>query len=279
MQTDKRTGTHAEDRSSRFQAFFLIDEYLNLKNYLYNYRLRKRAVNQLFINEKIGRVLEIGSGISPMITSNHATVYSDISLHAMRTMKKSMPSNAFIVADCKHLPFKEGVFTHAVASEVLEHIPDDRMVLKELCRVLAKQACLVVTVPHKKSYYAADDDLVGHFRRYEISEINSLLTQESFHVKNITKVLGFLERCIMPPAAIAYSLFLKKKSAGKSSLPRKLPRSVSPACALLFNLINMALIAVLWFENIITPLSLSSVIMIKAEKKEHLDVMAVLKMQ
>jgi ubiquinone/menaquinone biosynthesis C-methylase UbiE len=268
MQTDKRTGTHDEDRSSRFQAFFLIDEYLNLKNYLYNYRLRKRAVNKLFINENIGRVLEIGSGISPMITSNHATVYSDISLHAMRTMKKSIPSNAFIVADCKNLPFREGVFTHAVASEVLEHIPDDRMVLKELCRVLAKQACLVVTVPHKKSYYAADDDLVGHFRRYEISEINSLLSQESFHVKNITKVLGFLERCIMPPAAIAYSLFLKKKSAGKSSPPRKLPRSVSLACALLFNLINMALMAVLWLENIITPLSLSSVIMIKAEKKD-----------
>ncbi len=45
------------------------------------------------------------------------------------------------------LPFPDNSFDHAVCSEVLEHLPDDRAAMGELYRVLKPGGTLVVTVP------------------------------------------------------------------------------------------------------------------------------------
>ena len=56
---------------------------------------------------------------------------------------------------------------------------------------------LVVTFPHKKSYFANDDHFVNHFRRYELSEMKARLTDAGFRSINIHKVLGPLEKITM----------------------------------------------------------------------------------
>ena len=45
------------------------------------------------------------------------------------------------------LPFPDGAFDRVIASEVLEHIPDDRAAIAELARVLRPGGTLAVTVP------------------------------------------------------------------------------------------------------------------------------------
>jgi SAM-dependent methyltransferase len=45
------------------------------------------------------------------------------------------------------LPFADGVFDRVIASEVLEHIPDDQAALDELARVLRPGGTMAVTVP------------------------------------------------------------------------------------------------------------------------------------
>ncbi|MDH4143728.1 MAG: class I SAM-dependent methyltransferase [Acidimicrobiia bacterium] len=45
------------------------------------------------------------------------------------------------------LPFTDGCFDRVIASEVLEHVPDDRAALAELFRVLRPNGTLAVTVP------------------------------------------------------------------------------------------------------------------------------------
>jgi SAM-dependent methyltransferase len=49
--------------------------------------------------------------------------------------------------DALHLPFPDGAFDRVVASEVLEHLPDDAGALAELVRVLRPGGRLAVTVP------------------------------------------------------------------------------------------------------------------------------------
>jgi SAM-dependent methyltransferase len=49
--------------------------------------------------------------------------------------------------DALDLPFPDGEFDRVVASEVLEHIPDDGAALIELARVLRPGGTLAVTVP------------------------------------------------------------------------------------------------------------------------------------
>jgi SAM-dependent methyltransferase len=49
--------------------------------------------------------------------------------------------------DALSLPFADGEFDRVVASEVLEHIPDDRTAIAELVRVLRPGGTIAVTVP------------------------------------------------------------------------------------------------------------------------------------
>lgn len=47
------------------------------------------------------------------------------------------------------LPFKDNYFDSIIASEILEHLDDDKKALKELYRVLKKGGILLVSVPNK----------------------------------------------------------------------------------------------------------------------------------
>jgi SAM-dependent methyltransferase len=52
-----------------------------------------------------------------------------------------------IQGDALDLPFRDGAFDRIVASEVLEHIPNDRRAIAELARVLRPGGTIAVTVP------------------------------------------------------------------------------------------------------------------------------------
>ncbi|MGH9021369.1 MAG: class I SAM-dependent methyltransferase [Acidimicrobiales bacterium] len=54
---------------------------------------------------------------------------------------------AAVQADALHLPFADASFDRIIASEVLEHIPDDAAVMAELARVLRPGGTMAVTVP------------------------------------------------------------------------------------------------------------------------------------
>lgn len=49
--------------------------------------------------------------------------------------------------DARYLPFADGAFDRVIASEVLEHIPDDTAAMAELARVLRPGGTMAVTVP------------------------------------------------------------------------------------------------------------------------------------
>ena len=55
-------------RDNRFEDFFADDAYVALKNHLYNYRLRKRAIKNSSQGQDSGLILEVGSGLSPVTT-------------------------------------------------------------------------------------------------------------------------------------------------------------------------------------------------------------------
>jgi SAM-dependent methyltransferase len=50
-------------------------------------------------------------------------------------------------ADALRLPFPDGAFTRVIASEILEHVPDDRNAIREITRVLRPGGIAAVTVP------------------------------------------------------------------------------------------------------------------------------------
>ncbi|MDA8380808.1 MAG: class I SAM-dependent methyltransferase [Actinomycetota bacterium] len=59
----------------------------------------------------------------------------------------SSGASGAVQADAGSLPFPDGAFDCIIASEVLEHVPDDRRAMTELARVLKPGGVLAVTVP------------------------------------------------------------------------------------------------------------------------------------
>ena len=103
-------------------------------------------------------------------------------LKAVRDMFEAMaregevPADATAVTvqgDALALPFTDGSLDRIIASEVLEHIPDDRGAIAELARVLRSGGRMAVTVPSRfpeRINWALDRDYHdipgGHIRIY-----------------------------------------------------------------------------------------------------------------
>jgi SAM-dependent methyltransferase len=85
-----------------------------------------------------------------------------------------------VQGDGTRLPFADGAFDRVIASEVLEHIPDDQAALDELARVLRPGGTMAVTVPawlpeqvcwRLSDEYHAPFVAGGHVRIYRAADV------------------------------------------------------------------------------------------------------------
>jgi ubiquinone/menaquinone biosynthesis C-methylase UbiE len=251
--------------TNRFQDFFENEKYVTLKNYLYNYLLRKRAVEKAMRFEKKEIVLEIGSGISPVLTSWDQVIYTDLSASALDMLKKIHGRGQYVVADAVNLPFDDHYFSHVISSEVLEHLEDDRKALMEIARVTKPDGVLIITFPHRHFYFSHDDCFVEHYRRYELSEMISLLNEAGFYLEYVRKVLGPLEKITMLAVTICTSGLERLKRKNDIKEKQKNPGSV---IVKLFQWGNKLYAGIAWLDALIMPRALSTVLLIKAKKKQ-----------
>jgi len=115
------------------------------------------------------RVLDLGCGMgrhsrAARLVSGLATVALDLqeketveTARSLRAMDEGDPGVGIAPPDAGpwmvvrgnsyHLPFADSSFDCVIASEVLEHIPDDDLALREITRVLRPGGSLAVSVP------------------------------------------------------------------------------------------------------------------------------------
>jgi len=91
------------------------------------------------------RILDVGSGAGQI--AKHLLKYadptadltcSDLSCEMLRRARNRLKSDRprFVVADLTQLPFADGAFDCVTCGYVLEHVPDPRLGLQEISRVL-----------------------------------------------------------------------------------------------------------------------------------------------
>ena len=73
-------------------------------------------------------------------------------------------------------------FDIACAFEVLEHIADDELALKQWHDRIRPDGWLLLSVPAHADHFGAADELVGHFRRYERDGLRRRLDDAGFEV-------------------------------------------------------------------------------------------------
>jgi SAM-dependent methyltransferase len=114
--------------------------------------------------------------------------------------------------DALALPFADGAFDRVIASEVLEHIPDDRAAMHELARVLKPGGTMAVTVPRclpEAVNWALSDEYHdtpgGHVRIYRRSTLDRRLRGSGLeptghhHAHGLHSPYWWL-RCLVGPA-------------------------------------------------------------------------------
>lgn len=85
-----------------------------------------------------------------------------------------------VVGDALALPYADGTFDCVIASEILEHIPDDDAAIAELIRVLKVGGTLAVTVPRwfpeRVCWWLSDEyhaNEGGHVRIYRANQLRA----------------------------------------------------------------------------------------------------------
>src|SRR5262249_11286674 len=94
-------------------------------------------------------------------------------------------------ADVLDMPFTEP-FQVVGAFDVLEHLPDDRKVLRALRRHLAADGRLVLTVPAHMALWSHFDEFSGHCRRYSMATLRQALGESGFEVEYLTPFMAAL---------------------------------------------------------------------------------------
>ena len=102
------------------------------------------------------------------------------------------------------------------SSNVLEHIEDDYTVLKVIQEKLKNNGILFLYLPANMILWTKLDEMVGHYRRYEIKKIKSLCKKAGFNIVKIhyADFLGFFTTLIWK----IFNIFMKKSLPSKSSL-------------------------------------------------------------
>lgn len=234
-----------------FEIFYQNANYRRHKRLLFNYLLRKAVISaQLTASGK--RILDVGSGIAPMIPVLPGGLLGDTSPTGMRIMREEGYRCA--VLDLTHLGLRSGSFDTVVCSEVIEHIKSDEAAIREIARVLRPGGTLLLSVPLHRYYWAVDDDEVGHQRRYDPDALRERLEEAGLRVQKTTSIGSPFERVATITALLAF----RSLQRANSSMDRR------PGA--LFTLINRLAAGFLRGAAFLTPLKLSSIGMFVCRK-------------
>lgn len=146
------------------------------------------------VEDAIGsRVLEIGSGSGTMtrlLAQRELLVGIEVVddfVTSLRRRFADRPNARFVHHDISRSPGDLGRyrFDSAVSFNVLEHIEDDVAALRNVRDVLEPDGTLGLVVPAHPTLHGQLDDLIGHWRRYTVSDLRDKLERAGFVVERL----------------------------------------------------------------------------------------------
>lgn len=161
------------------------------------------------LNIGAGEVLWIENGI---FLNNPNFISSDIDKENLG--EKNLAKNKILV-DATKIPFNDGELSQVIMLDVLEHIKEDGLALKEVSRVLKKGGIFIICVPADTILsYLNPVRYIQHERHYTIKKITSLLKKHNFKIEKVFAGGGIFELLNL------YTHFLIKYTTGKIINPK-----------------------------------------------------------
>ena len=149
-----------------------------------------------FKHQLKGEILEIGSGIGNIsklvIEEGHVITLSDYNEEYCEVLKKNYQRytnvKRIISIDLLHPDFenKYSVYHEKFDSifllNVIEHIKDDGLAVKNCQFLLKPDGHLILLAPAYSWLYSSFDKQLGHFRRYSLQSLKDLLKKNNFNI-------------------------------------------------------------------------------------------------
>lgn len=134
------------------------------------HRLREQVLlAQLIAADPGSEILNAGAGQGTLTLllerRGFRVTSSDVTTATLDHLRRRVAGDV-VYADMTRLPFADGRFDAVVAGEVLEHIENDALALREVRRVLAPGGVVAVSVPAHPDWFGPSDEWAGHVRRY-----------------------------------------------------------------------------------------------------------------
>ncbi len=199
-------------------------------------KLLREAVAHAVHGRRDARVLDLGCAAQldcPQDgTLRVLNAHSSLSALAFRQIEGSQN---LVCTRPEDLGFVSNSFDAIVAGDILQLVPDDRLALRELRRVLKDGGLLCLTVPAYPFLWGEEDEARGHQRRYTATELRRKLNNCGFEISRVSYLVatGFL------PSIVARTF---KDLFRKSVAPRRMAEGGS-------RLANAAMVALLDCER------------------------------
>lgn len=157
-------------------------------NYTY-YEIIQTLKKILDKYEKL-KILDYGCGVGTislyLASRGHNVIGLDVSKNAIKAAKTNakklkLKNVKFFLADKINRNKMKKMFDLVLMIEVIEHVPDDKKVIKEVSSYLKKDGYLILTTPsieaplYKLGLLKSFDEKVGHLRRYTQLNLTQLV--------------------------------------------------------------------------------------------------------
>jgi 2-polyprenyl-3-methyl-5-hydroxy-6-metoxy-1,4-benzoquinol methylase len=159
-------------------------------------RMRHDLIARLLCETADGptvRLFDLGSGQGDLLQKLHILLPeakllgAELSESGVAISRLKVPQATFFVGDIFQPPAAlenfDGWATHAVCSEVLEHVDDPASFLRHARKYLAPQAWLIVSVPGGPM--SAFDRHIGHRQHFDRQQVRTILEQAGYAVERI----------------------------------------------------------------------------------------------
>lgn len=143
------------------------------------------------------RFLETGCGTGFVLSGITAAfpalevTGSEVAAEGLGFAARRVPAARLIQMDARRIPFREE-FDAAGAFDVIEHIEDDRAVLRALREALVPGGGLLVTVPQHPFLWSEYDVRARHVRRYRAADLRAKAVEAGLEIVKMTSFVTLL---------------------------------------------------------------------------------------
>lgn len=193
---------------------------------------RRQAVSQIAQYNSIETpvILDIGCSSGFLLADLKAVfprafiMGADVVQGPLLNLANNIPDVPLLHFDLARCPLPDNFLDVAVLLNVLEHIEDDSLAVRQLYRILKPGGTAVIEVPAGPELYDIYDELLMHYRRYKLADLRQVFLKSKFRILRQSH-LGFL---LYPGFFLVKQLRRKKRSdISEDEIPALISQSIN----------------------------------------------------